>query len=326
MKHCRTTIFTIAIISNTIMAAYAIPNTNTFSPYADLTINARWDAEYQDMEPMDLVAISKLSGAKSFHLAFITDAGSCSPAWGGQATYSVTANWGMNLTKKLRNNAINYIVSFGGASGNDLSMACNETQLISAIEQVITTYQPNGLDFDIENGSANVAKLMSALKQVQSHYQHLKISFTLPVLPEGLVASGKEIVNQAKAQGLNYSVNIMAMDYGPAYTNAMGVYAIQAANNLFNFLKEIYPEKSESELWKMIEVTPMIGVNDVNVEQFTLDDVDTLRDFAKQKMLGGLAMWSIARDNPCEDKWASPICSGNHLQSMPYEFTQRFGK
>jgi chitinase len=295
-----------------------------FSPYADLTISAHWDPQYQDMEPMDLVAISQSTGINNYHLAFITDAGTCNPAWGGQLSYSVNDGWGAHLTDKMRANSVSYTVSFGGASGNDISMACNDSQLVTTFEQILRTYQPQGLDFDIENGSANVIKLMNALKQVQNTHPNLKISFTLPVLPEGLTASGQEVVRQAKVSGINYSINIMTMDYGPAYINDMGQYAIQAATNLFTFLKGLYPAKSDPTIWQMVEVTPMIGVNDVNVEQFTLANVDTLRNFARQNNLGLLSIWSVARDNPCPDKWASPICSGNNLQSKPYEFSQRF--
>lgn len=299
-------------------------NTTGFRPYADLTINTRWDSQYQDMEPMDLAAISQSTGIKSYHLAFITDSGSCNPAWGGQSSFSVNNGWGSHLTDKLRANSINYIISFGGASGSDISMSCSESQLVSIFEKILKTYQPQGLDFDIENGSANVTKLMHSLKQLQNAHPDLKISFTVPVMPEGLTSTGKEIVGHAKANNLDYSVNIMAMDYGPAYVNNMGQYAIQAATNLFSFLKESYSTKSDSALWQMVEVTSMIGVNDVNVEQFTLENVDTLRNFARQNNLLSLSMWSIARDYPCADKWASPTCSGNNLQSKPYEFSQRF--
>ncbi len=296
----------------------------SFSPYADLTINSRWDSQYQDMEPMDLAAISQSTGVNRYHLAFITDSGSCHPAWGGQSSYAISNGWGSHLTDKLRGNSINYMISFGGASGSDISMSCSESQLISTFEQILKTYQPQGLDFDIENGSANIIKLMNALKQTQRSHPDLKISFTLPTLPEGLTSLGQGVVKQAKAMNLTYSVNLMAMDYGPAYANDMGQYAIQAATNLFIFLKEIYPTQSDSALWQMIEVTPMIGVNDVNVEQFTLADVDTLRRFAWQNKLRSLSMWSIARDNPCQDTWASPICSGNQLQTKPYEFSKHF--
>lgn len=295
-----------------------------FIPYADLTLNTYWDFKYQDMEPMDLVKTSQASGIRSYHLAFINDAGICQPAWGSIAGYDVGAGWASHLTDKLRSNGISFIVGFGGSSGNDISMNCSPSQLVSILTQVITTYQPQGLDFDIENGTADVPKLLAAIKQFQTSHPTIKISFTLPVLPEGLTASGQAIVHQAHQDELNYSVNIMAMDYGRSYTGNMGQYAIQAANNFFTFLKNLYPEKTSTALWQMIEVTPMIGVNDIKVNQFTLGDVDVLRTFAQQNGLGGLAMWSVARDNPCADQWASPTCSGNNLQSKPYEFSQRF--
>src|SRR3990167_284862 len=324
LAHLTYALIVILVIGCTTFAFASQASASYFSPYADLTINTHWDAQYQDMEPMDLAAISQLTGINSYHLAFITDSGSCYPAWGGQSSYSVQNSWGSHLTDKMRARSIHYMISFGGANCNDISMACSESQLVSTFEQILKVYQPQGLDFDIENSSTDVTKLLSALKQIQQSHPDLKISFTLPVLPEGLVAEGQKVVNQAKASGLHYSINIMAMDYGPAYDSDMGQYAIQAATNLFAFLKKLYPTQSDSDLWRMIEVTPMIGVNDVTVEQFTLANVDTLRHFAQQNNLGSLSMWSITRDNPCADKWASPICSGNNLQFKPYEFSQHF--
>src|SRR3990167_2914959 len=173
--------------------AFAKAETVSYSPYADLTINTYWDASYQDMEPMNLAAISTTTGISSYHLAFITDAGNCLPAWGAQATYAVTNQWGKHLTDKLKAANTQYIIAFGGASGNDLSLACSDQALLAAYQQVITTYAPQGLDFDIENGSAKVTKIMSVLKNIQAHYPDLKISFTLPTLPEGLVSQGEEI-------------------------------------------------------------------------------------------------------------------------------------
>jgi chitinase len=297
---------------------------SNFSPYADLTLNVHWDSTYQDLEPFDLTSASLSSRTTSYHLAFITDAGNCSPAWGAQSSYSVAAKWGAHLTDKMREKNISTVVSFGGASGNDLSKACNAADLSKIYEDVISIYQPQGLDFDIENGTADVSKIMAVLHEVQSKHPKLALSFTLPVLPEGLTTGGQEVVNQAKAAGLIYNVNIMAMDYGPAYVNDMGAYAVQAATSLYFYLNTLYPDKPISELWKMIEVTPMIGVNDVNVERFTLTDVDKLRNFAKQHGIGGLSYWSVSRDNPCADDSASSVCSGANLQTVPYEFAQRF--
>jgi chitinase len=305
--------------------AFANSSTITYTPYVDTTLNVHWDPQYQDLEPADLLLISEASGVTNFSLAFITDAGSCSPAWGGQSGYSVSNSWAAHLTDKLRANHINYKISFGGAAGNDISQACSDSQLVTAYEQVIKTYQPYGLDFDIENGSANVPRLMQAIHQIQLAHPDLQISFTLPVMPEGLTGAGQEVVKQAKAALVtSFQVNIMAMDYGPAYINDMGQYAIDAATSLFNFLKTVYPELADAVIWQRIEVTPMIGVNDVNVEQFSLADADLLRNFAIKNKLWGLAIWSANRDYPCADKSASNTCSGNNLQSVPYEFARHF--
>lgn len=306
------------------LSQVAHSHTTRFSPYADITLNTYWDSKYNAMEPADLSAISAISGVKNFSLAFITDAGSCQAAWGGQSSYAIADAWGRHMTDKMLASGIDFTISLGGANGNDLSKMCSENQLTSAYEHIIKTYQPKGLDFDIENGTAIVPKVVKALQNIQNVHPDIKLSFTLPVMPEGLTAEGKNIVKQAHDANLHFAVNIMAMDYGPAYPNDMGAYAIQAATNLHDFLQSLYPQKADADVWNMVEVTPMIGVNDVNVEQFTLKNVDTLRQFANQNHIGALSMWSITRDKPCADKWASPICSGNNLQSVPYEFSKRF--
>ncbi len=304
--------------------AFAASQIPQFSPYADITINTYWDPQTQNMEPMNVASIATEQGIKAYHLAFITDSGNCQPAWGAQATYSLENQWGKHLTDMLVQNGVDITVSFGGASGNDISLNCNKNQLMTIFEQVIKSYQAKALDFDIENGTADVSKLMQALQDFQQKNPDIQLSFTLPVLPEGLTFQGKEVLKAAKDTGLNYQVNIMAMDYGPAYNGDMGAYAIQAATALHDTLQALYPDKSEAALWKQIIVTPMIGVNDINTEQFTLKNVDALRQFAQQKHLGGLAMWSIARDKPCADKWASPVCSGSNLQTKEYEFVRHF--
>ncbi|WP_419419480.1 chitinase [Legionella sp. D16C41] len=298
-----------------------VPST-LFSPYADLTINTHWDSQYQDMEPTDLATIALNQGIRSYHLAFITDSGVCKPAWGGQESYSVANQWGKHLTDKLAQNNIAVAVSFGGANGTDISSHCSPEQLITLFNNTVDIYHANTLDFDIENGTANVSKLMQALQVFHQKNPAIELSFTLPVMPEGLTPQGKSIVEAAKNAGLKFHVNIMAMDYGPAYSGDMGEYAIQAATALKDYLKTLYPNYSEAELWRLVEVTPMIGVNDVNVEQFTLQNADRLSQFAKEKGLSMIAMWSITRDKPCADKWASPTCSGNNLQLAEFEFSK----
>ena len=98
----------------------------------------------------------------------------------------------------------------------------------------------------------------------------------LPVLPTGLTADGLNILASAKHDGVKIDVvNIMAMDYGPSVDNGgqMGLDAIQAA---------IATEAQISSLGlsSKIGITPMIGVNDVASEVFTLADAQALVDYA----------------------------------------------
>ena len=53
---------------------------------------------------------------------------------------------------------------------------------------------------------------------------------------------------------------------------------------------------STSQLWGMIGVTPMIGVNDQSDEVFGFSDAKQLLAFAEKMGLGEIAMWSLGRD------------------------------
>jgi chitinase len=308
----------------TTLISTSLSATPQFSPYVDFTLSTHWDQQTQSLEPMDVASIAASQGIKSYHLAFITDSGNCQPAWGGQPDYSIDKQWGTSQTKQLAAQGTAIVISFGGANNNDISRACTKDQLISNITQIIQTYHATGLDFDIENGTADVAKLLSALTVVQKDNPKIRLSFTLPVMPEGLTEEGKGIVVAAQHAGLTFHVNIMAMDYGPSYSGDMSAYAILAATHLQELLQELYSSESPQQLWQRIEVTPMIGVNDVSVEQFTLKNADELKEFAQKNQLGGLSFWSFNRDKPCADKWTSNWCSGNNLQTTDYEFAQHF--
>jgi chitinase len=60
-----------------------------------------------------------------------------------------------------------------------------------------------------------------------------------------------------------------------------------------------------------IELTPMIGVNDVVANVFTLDDARFVARFVRDQKLAGLHFWSLDRDTPCEGgaTAVSPTCS-----------------
>ena len=103
----------------------------------------------------------------------------------------------------------------------------------------------------------------------------------------------------------------MAMDYGSSYNGDMGGYAEQAATATQAQVKSVLG-LSDAAAWKTVAVTPMIGVNDVSAETFTVSDATQLAGFAATKGLGGLSMWSAARDQQCPGgpkPSADPTCS-----------------
>src|SRR5204862_8321422 len=110
----------------------------------------------------------------------------------------------------------------------------------------------------------------------------------------------------------DYYLNLMVMDYGEATPRNcvvslgvcdMGQSAIQAARNL---------NARFGVALRRIELTPMIGVNDVVANVFTLDDAWVLARFARENGVGGLHFWSLDRDVSCppDVSGAASICSG----------------
>ena len=159
----------------------------------------------------------------------------------------------------------------------------------------------------------------------------LGVSFTLPVLPTGLTADGLYVLQSALKYGVKIStVNVMAMDFGdsaaPNPSGQMGTYAIESAQSTFAQLGSLYGTTlSTSQLWAMVGVTPMIGVNDQSDEVFGFSDAKQLLAFAEQTGMGEIAMWSLTRDQ--EDPAGAlsyAESTSSSLVQTPFEFSDIF--
>ncbi|MCX4534940.1 cellulose binding domain-containing protein [Streptomyces sp. NBC_00841] len=290
-----------------------------FAPYVDTSLYPAYD----------LVGTATSTGVKEFNLAFITSGGSCAPLWGG-----VTALGDDHVASQigaLRAKGGDVRVSFGGAAGSELALGCTSvTDLAAAYGKVVDTYKLTKVDFDIEGGAlpdtAANSRRAQAIAQVQKSHPGLDVSFTLPVMPEGLTQPGVDLIADAKKNGVTVgAVNIMAMDYGASYSGDMGSYAIQAATATQAQIKGVLG-LTDTAAWKAVAVTPMIGVNDVSTEIFKVEDAAQLVQFAQQKGLGRLAMWSGTRDKECAGgakPYADASCSS--IVQEPLAFTKAFG-
>ncbi|MEV0319016.1 chitinase [Streptomyces sp. NPDC050658] len=290
-----------------------------FAPFVDTSLAPAYD----------LVDTADKTGVKEFTLAFITSGGGCEPLWGG--TTGLDDDKVASQIGALRDKGGDVRVSFGGAAGSELGLKCDTADaLAKAYGKVIDKYKLTKVDFDIEGAAlpdtAANTRRAQAISQLQKEHEGLDVSFTLPVMPEGLTQPGVDLVADAKKNGVQISaVNIMAMDYGPAYSGDMGQYAIDAATATQKQIKGAL-DLSDEEAWKTVAVTPMIGVNDVTTEIFKVDDATQLVKFAEEKGIGWLAMWSSTRDKACEggaNNGAQPTCSS--IEQEPLAFTKAFG-
>ncbi|GGR79853.1 MULTISPECIES: glycoside hydrolase family 18 protein [Streptomyces] len=290
-----------------------------FAPYVDTSLYPAFD----------LLAAADATGVKNYNLAFLTDGGGCTPKWGGVT--DLTGDGVAAQIGALRAKGGDVRVSFGGASGSELATTCSSADaLAAAYGKAVDAFQLTKVDFDVEGGAlpdkAANTRRAQAIAKLQARHPGLDVSFTLPVMPEGLTQAGVDLLADAKANGVRIgAVNIMAMDYGASYGGDMGTYAEQAATATQAQVKSVLG-LSDAAAWKAVAVTPMIGVNDVSSEVFKVEDATQLVNFAKSKGLGWLSMWSATRDKSCAGgpkPAADPTCSS--VAQDPYAFSKAFG-
>lgn len=282
-----------------------------------------------------MTTVAQDTDVDNYVLGFIVAAShtTCEATWG--TYYHMADNYLMEDIHALRNLGGDVVVSFGGAANTPLASACTSvSDLVTAYRSVVERYKLNKIDFDIEGiwvaDALSNARRSQAIAQLQSELPDLKVWYTLPVLPSGLTADGVRTLQQALAAGVEiYGVNIMAMDYGdsaaPNPGGHMGQYAIQAAQALFQQLQSLYPDRSEAQLWAMVGITPMIGMNDITSEIFRLADAQEVLAFAQQNHIGLLSLWSANRDHECPGgaaNYVSITCSS--ILQTDYEFSMLF--
>jgi hypothetical protein len=281
----------------------------------------------------DLAGIQRQIGLKAVTLAFLSAPGNaCAGGWGGvgqtlPADKLANGTTVQSLIKQLQSAGVEVIISFGGEAGTEPALRCNTAASLQALYQsVIDRYGVSRLDFDIEGKATtdqpSIARRDQALAALKKANPRLAISYTIEVMPNGLVDSGVNMLHSAKRDGLDIDlINIMAMDYGAGEDNngQMDKDAIDAAEATE---KQIQSTGLNSKLG----ITVMIGVNDEKPEVFTLADAQTVLEFAKKNSyVALLSLWSLQRDNgACSgNKSAKPICSG--LRQSDYEFSREFG-
>ena len=329
---------TAAVAVNVVAPASANWPSQTFAPYVDMTA---WPT-------YNLTSAMTTANLKYFTLAFVVADSSnlTTPSWGGFSTYDVNGGTFDQQVRAqvaaVRSKGGDVMVSFGGENGTELAQSItNVTTLQNAYQTVINAYNLTHIDFDIEGAAvadhASIdrrSQAMAALQQTAAASgKSLQIWLTLPALPTGLTADGLYVVQSAIKAGVKISgVNIMTMDFGdsaaPNPAGQMGTYTIDSANSLFGQLQTLYGNTySTAQLWGMIGVTPMIGVNDASDEVFDLAAAQQVEAFAVQKGMGRISMWSLNRDqeDPAGALKYAESTSSSIVQTLD-EFSETFLK
>ncbi|MFE9538790.1 carbohydrate binding domain-containing protein [Streptomyces sp. NPDC006691] len=308
-------------------AATPLP-AHVFAPYFEA---------YSSDSPADL---AQKSGAKYLTMAFVqTEAkGSCTPYWNGSTSQPISSSvFGADITT-IRSRGGDVIPSFGGYAadngGTEIADSCtNVDSIAAAYEKVITTYDLSRLDMDIEDNSltnkAGIDRRNQAIKKVQdwaaANGRSVQISYTLPTTTGGLADSGLAVLNSAVKYGAKVDVvNIMTFDYYDGATHNMANDTQTAATGLYNQLASLYPGKSSTQLWGMVGVTEMPGIDDYGAaETFTTADATAVYNWATAKGINTLSFWALQRDNGgCPGTGGSDTCSG--IAQDPWYFSHTF--
>jgi hypothetical protein len=284
--------------------------------------------------------LSSQSGAKYLTMAFIQTAsrGSCTVYWDGDTGSPISSSTYGSQISSIRASGGDVVPSFGGYAaddgGTEIADSCtNVSSIAAAYENVITTYNVTRLDLDTEDNSltnsAGIDRRNKAIKMVEdwaaTQGRTVQFVYTLPTSTSGLAASGLAVLQNAVANNARIDVvNIMTFDYYDGAQHEMATDTENAANGLHNQLQSLYPSKSSTQLWNMIGVTEMPGVDDYGpAETFTTGDATTVENWAVSKGIAEISFWALQRDNGnCPGSGAADNCSG--ISQSQWQFSHTF--
>ncbi len=282
--------------------AHRLPD-HLFSPYFE-AYNTADDPETYAAE----------ANAKYLTMAFVQTpkAGSCDIDWNGNTNQPIApSSYGASIIA-IKAHGGDVIPSFGGgyADGNgmDIADSCTDVNTIAAdYEQVLRTYDLTRLDLDVEGAAetdlAGVDRRNKAIKLVEDWAARtgrtVQFSYTLPTNPTGLDSDGLPIIQNAVANHARIDVvNLMTFDYWDGVQHEMATDTEAAAAALVGQLAPLYPNRSTRQLYAMVGITEMVGIDDYGpTETFTTADAVTVEKWARDKGIAVLSFWAIERDN-----------------------------
>jgi len=276
----------------------------------------------------DLASLSQQSGSRYLSLAFLETAasGSCTAYWDGDITEPISPlSYGSDIAD-IQAHGGNVIPSFGGytadTTNTDIADSCTSVPAIAKVyESLIATYSVPRIDLDVEADSltntAGINRRNEAIAMVEAwaaaHHRKIQFSYTLPTFPTGLTSSGYAVLQNAVTDGAKIAaVNLLTFDYYLGTQQDMMADTESAADGLFGQLRSLYPTATARQLWHMVGVTEMPGIDDYGPDEtFTTADAAAILHWAQQKGIGLISFWALQRDNGgCPGTKGAGACSG----------------
>jgi hypothetical protein len=288
--------------------------------------------------------------------------GQCQATWGG----TNSLNYMQGDIANLRAMGGDVILNFGGyAASNpndpsvdpqrqeELALACPTVESLRAqYQKAINAYHATRVAFDIEGDAltnnqyaASVTLRNQAIAGLQSGVPGTKlcVEYKLTGTTTGLTDRGEVLLKDAVDKGVNIClVNTLAMNYGSSapvnQPGIMGQYAVNAAKATFLQTKYLFPKKSDSQVWSMVGLTIMNGINNSSGqggrEIFALSDIPTVLQFAMKSGLRELSMRELHRDQPPSvgnvivptDTVTATPTTDSGIQQNPYGFSAVLNK
>jgi hypothetical protein len=302
--------------------------THVFAPYFEA-----WTGESP-------AAVAQQAGAKYLTMAFLQAAtkGSCTAYWNGDTGMPISSStFGSDFTT-IRANGGDVIPSFGGYTadntGTEIADSCTNVNSIAAVfESLITTYNISRIDLDIEDNSltnqAGIDRRNKAVKLTEdwaaANGKQIAFSYTLPTTTSGLADNGLNVLRNAISNNARIDVvNMMTFDYYDNQPHDMAQDTQTSAQGLVNQLGQLYPGRTQAQLWGMVGITEMIGIDDFGpAETFTTANATTVYNWAVSKGINTLSFWALQRDNGnCAGTGGQDNCSGT--QQSTWQFTHTF--
>jgi chitinase len=323
----------IATLAATLAVTAGVGGFLTLSPVAQAATVSRipqhvFAPYFEAYNGDSMSALSQQSGNKFLTMAFVqtAGAGSCTAYWNGDTGLPLaSSSFGADITA-IRNAGGDVIPSFGGYAadntGTEIADSCaNVDSIAGQFEKIITTYDVTRIDLDIEDNSLNrpdgIDRRNKAIKKVEdwaaANGRLIQFTYTLPTTTSGLAPSGLAVLQNAVSNNARIDVvNMMTFDYYDNAAHNMATDTQTSANGLVNQLRTLYPGRTTGQLWSMVGIIEMIGVDDFGpAETFTLANATTVTNWARTQGIAALSFWALQRDNGgCPGGSAADNCSG----------------